>query len=799
MISINELYAKPDTLLIDHMMDVGYISESLMRYGRAKSAIKSISKRICIPIPKLIRSISFLCACHDIGKAHPFFINKMYKDELPDLFDSLLNRNYTVAQDCSEFRHERYSRDIMRKWFVEKEYDLATERFATLLAFHHQGKEEDGFADRIKIDTLPEDWKEVQYQIIDKLASIWKFDPIFAISNQYMNGVDYTILSIMVTSDWIASGSQWKDLLANKKGTKKQLAKKFILENELAYYPIKDRFKDIKWDNAFDFDKNDLQKKVIKASKSKPSFMIVEYPCGGGKTEAAIAAATIMGKNKSGIYLACPTMATAKSMTLRMADSVKRAGLDFTVPEYDSSVIWSDLDMLSVPSHLWTSRNRHKMLYPFAVGTVDQIIKTILYYKYACISLIGLSDKVLIIDEVHAYDCYMLTELKALIKWCRFLDIPVILLSATLPTLTKEQLLVAAGCSKNALVNKDAYPLITTYSKEKGLNFIEVPCDGRVFNLNIVETPELDKEWEHQLSLKYDGCTAFIKGTVDDTWELFDYAKKKRLRTLMFHSRDSVVHKENKTLKLLKLLGKDKSHRPKRLAVTATSIIEQSLDIDFDRMVTSVAPIDLLIQRFGRVWRHSDEGTIREHGTVVNPLTIIIPTQQNKFLTNLYNKVILYKTVYALKGITQLDTVKDARRLIDTVYSTRDLLDIPSEIVVAGFSSLNNPEGQYMIDNDAIKYAKFSQNSAATRYETYPTTSIALVNDNDLVDLTTNYETTKRVMREKVVDVASYKLQKLPEPMKFGDGLLSCVNFYKEDVLSSLGIILTQDGLRWGK
>ena len=786
-----ELYAKPDCLLIDHLLDVGCIAEALMRVGRAYSMIQAISENAGLAADTLISSISWLCAVHDIGKAHPDFISKMYSNstDLADLFNSLLDRKLTAEKYNQTFRHERFSRTIVQDFFNVEGYPEEAVCFSGLLAYHHQGKTVNDFSDSIHLDN-PE-FTNIHQQIFTIINREWTFDK--SLCQYYSNAVLYSILSIMVTADWIASGDHWKTLL-HKIGDRKRCAQEFIKLNQLSYIPMSERFSNIHWKDIFDFAPNNLQQSILTVTGTEQDLMIVEYPCGGGKTEAALAAALKIGGSKSGIYIATPTMSTARGMTNRMNQLAEKAELDLNIPEFDNSALWSEDDMLKIPPELWVSRSRHKMLYPFAVGTVDQILKTILYARYSCIGLMGLSDKVLIIDEVHAYDSYMLTALKTLLKWSNFLKIPVILLSATLPTITKNELLQAYGCTKAELPTSTEYPLITTFNKNKCQCF-PVACEGKTFKINVIKSDNPIKTWEEFLSKQYPGCTAYIESTVDKTWQLFDIANQYDKTAIMFNGRDTLAHKEKKISMLLGALGKNREDRPKHLTLTATSIIEQSLDIDLDRMITSIAPIDLLIQRFGRVWRHSDIGTIREKEPVDTPITIIIPS---KLPTFVYDSQILKNTISVLEELTEINTVNDARRLIDAVYNSKELINNFAQNVRAGQNVISSPLNDEMLDTRNSCYEKFHSLMTATRDTTYPTVQIGLIdNPQSLTDI--KYEAIRNIIFNNVVTVAATKLKLLAEAERLQvlNEELSDVYLYDKATLLSLGICLTEDGLRW--
>ena len=785
---LNEIYAKPDYHLIDHILDVGYVAEALMKYGRAYTMVQSIVDETGIDFETVVSSICWLCALHDIGKAHPNFIGKMYPnyENLIDLYNDLKERGLLTNDNCNNFRHERYSRTILENYFKNNEYPRKAKKFAHLVAYHHQGKIYNNFDSEVNCKI--EEYSAIHNQIIEEVSQIWSFDKDF--SNCYTNGVMYSTLSIMITADWIASGTMWYSKVTSDK---RESAKRFIEDNQLSYTPMLERFKGVEWNDVFAFEQNDLQKTVISLAKENPQLMIVEYPCGGGKTEASLVASVYMGRNKSGIYMAMPTMSTARNMTLRMNEIANPLGIK--VPEFDSSVVWSNEDLLKIPKYLWTSKSRHKMLYPFAVGTIDQILKIMLYTRYAGLELVGLSDKVIVIDEVHAYDSYMLTEIKMLLEWAKFLHIPVILLSATLPTITKQELLMASGCSRENLPNSNEYPLITTYNNGE-CKCTPVACKGRDINIQIIETNDIQETYRNELSKYKTGCIAFIGSTVDKTWEIFRTAQELDLKPFMFNGRDTLSNKEHKIEMLIDTLGKKKDHRPEYMCLTATSIIEQSLDIDLDRMCTFVAPIDLLIQRFGRVWRHSDIGTIREVEHIDTPISIIIPISESDLPTKIYDKQVLTNTIKELKEMTTINTVIDARRLIDSVYNSKGLIDNLSKNIRANIRTIESPYGDTMFDNNNTQYARFEPNRPVTRDADYPTVQMAIVTPEEVTDV--DFNKVRHIMLNKTVVVACYKLEQMGIPsLDTPHEWLDEVQLYDEETLRHLGICITEDGLVW--
>ena len=810
ILSVNDIYAKSDgKKLIDHLIEAGHIAHALLTYGRGKNAVNQIAKLLNVDVDKLIDLISFLVGTHDVGKAHPTFqlaLNESNTccDEIHDTIIKLALNDLICASDVGEMRHERYSRDILYDYF--NNLGLSDSQYlADIVAFHHQGKSGNVNEFVVCYGSETEDrwkeWKDVQRQLIGKVKSLWNIDADFVQSledKKYTDGLCYFILSVMVTSDWIVSGKHWARKLYECGNDIEKAAVQFITENELCCKPIKDYLGNLSWSNVFSFSKNDLQKSVTETTYCDSNVCVIEYPCGYGKTEAALALALKLGSDKSGIYLGAPTMSTAKSLADRCRNIAKNAGIDMNIPEFDSSMIWEDDEMEKIPRNRWVSRTRHQMLYPFAVGTIDQILKSVIQYRYSCIGMLGLSDKVIIIDEVHAYDAYMLTELKALIKWCNFLNVPVILLSATLPTATKQQLFSASGIKADIKEYSSEYPIIT-YAHNGELIQEHIDCVGKDVNIKTVESNDsLKTLFDSALSVE-SGCIALIAPTVDDAFALYDMLNDvgTGCDVILYHGRMTVSDKSNKVKELLRLFGKDRSERPKKAIVVATSIIEQSLDVDFDYMFTSLAPIDLLIQRLGRVHRHSDKGTIREFTKIDSPFTVVI---QNTYgnLARIYDSEILNRTRAELAKIEKINTVSSVRNIIDSVYSNYSPQRDNISRIRASSVTLNDPVKRDAVETSPENYRSFDPILPMTREERYPTVDVIIVPE---IKDEYSFEEVRDIMLNNCISVAEYKLKPFTDFITDSE-YFSGARVYESNnlfVTNGVNIMeLTEDGLRVG-
>lgn len=759
---MTKIYAKPDIELRDHCIDVGVIAEALLTSGRASHALNNLAEKFDVNSKDLIDSICFLCAAHDIGKAHPGFQKMLFSKSLltGDSLSELRIEGLVVDKD-TPVRHERYSRELVIAFLASKGFNESLiSDLALILAYHHQGKQSDT---KIKQPVTKfnyghprwREWKLMQDDILEELYMFWPFSKSVQdlVGQSGINGLADFILSVMVISDWIASGEQWQTFSEGTLVDKAAL--QFMKDNELDFVSLGERFKDIRWKKVFDFSPNELQSVTLNDNLVDVKFMLIEYPCGCGKTEAALTAAVRMAPDCSGIYFAAPTTATAKSLAKRCKTIAEKAGLsDLTIPEFDSSMLWSLEDMSKIPQELWVSKSRHQLLYPFSVGTIDQALKAVLKHRYSCIGLTGLSDKVVIVDEVHAYDAYMLTELETLISWCRFFNVPVILLSATLPNTTKNRLFRAAGVQDPSF-DRDQYPLL---SYVRNREIVETCLKGTpsVVSINSVRSDNLQDTMLEFAKNVGDGCSAFILPTVDSAFKFYNKVKEiADCDVLLYQGRATITQKTEKCQELLRLLGKDRKHRPDKIIVVATSIIEQSLDIDFDRMFTALAPVDLLIQRLGRVWRHSDIGTIREREKIDNPFTVVIPKTYAS-LGFIYDDNILQATEDALRDRNKIDLINDVRGLIDSVYSSPLDGDKISEIN-AGRYCFGSPFADELVDiGDTLEYQAYDNILPQTRESVYSTVQIAILPELK-EDYT--YNEVREIMLNNVVSVGASRIK----------------------------------------
>ncbi|MFJ6729795.1 type I-E CRISPR-associated protein Cse1/CasA [Streptomyces sp. NPDC091281] len=269
-------------------------------------------------------------------------------------------------------------------------------------------------------------------------------------------------------------------------------------------------------------------------------------------------------------------------------------------------------------AHQWLRGRKKGLLASFAVGTIDQLLMTGLKSRHLALRHLAMAGKVVVIDEVHAYDAYMNTYLDRVLSWLGSYRVPVVVLSATLPASRRRELAVAyAGSSRGANVldgGSAGYPLLTAVTPGAEPVTVSPAASGRRTDVAVECLADGDDVLADRLAeeLADGGCALVVRNTVD---RVTDTAAALRARfgaehVTVAHARFVDVDRARKDASLLARFGPPdrdgaSPHRPRAAhIVVASQVAEQSLDVDFDLLVTDLCPVDLLLQRMGRLHRH---------------------------------------------------------------------------------------------------------------------------------------------------------------------------------------------------
>ncbi|MCW3476877.1 CRISPR-associated helicase Cas3' [Limobrevibacterium gyesilva] len=453
-----------------------------------------------------------------------------------------------------------------------------------------------------------------------------------------------------------------------------------------------------------------------------PSLVVIEDQTGAGKTEAALLLAHRMmaAGQAHGLFVALPTMATANAMYSRLAEAYRalfdtgeapslvlahgKRGLHerfqksiLPVPDSDDALATDPADETAgAQCAAWVASDRRRaFLADVGVGTIDQALLAVLPARHAALRQLGLSQRVLIVDEAHAYDAYMSQELETLVAFHAGLGGSTIILSATLPQARRAALVTAfhrgAGGSTSELAC-DHYPLVTLATAGGAL---EQPCDprrelGRNVVVERLATAEAAVA-RIAAAARAGLAVAWIRNAVDDAIEGHAALRTDGIDADLFHARFAMGDRLQIEEAAIRRFGRiaAQTERAGRVLV-ATQVIEQSLDLDFDLIVSDLAPIDLLIQRAGRLWRHARPD--RPAAADTPRLLVVSPEPTTdadggwlcgplRRTRNIYRWTILWRTARELFGTGAIATPGDVRRLIEAVYAKPD--DVPEGLRAA--------------------------------------------------------------------------------------------------------------------
>lgn len=494
-------------------------------------------------------------------------------------------------------------------------------------------------------------WVIAQDSLVGWAESLVSPESLLAIKEAKLSRQTQVLLSgLLIMADWIASDKDYFPLI--RIGEQARSSKKRALEAwkclDLAPYQSFSMAQQL--DTAEDIYKlrfsiaepRPIQSAIpeLLARTAQPGIMVIEAPMGEGKTEAALVAAEIMAEKtgRSGFFFALPTQATSDGMFSRImtwAESFRGyksislahgkaqfnkefQGLGFTASNVDEGA-----DAIFVSE--WARGRKRTLLNDFVVGTIDQVLMAGLQQKHLMLRHLGLVNKVVIIDECHAYDTYMNQYLYKTLNWLGAYQVPVIVLSATLPSDSRKALVEAYLNIKPQAMIEDpllapnktidevpswvqstAYPQIT-YTSGSNVKSVAPQASARKLDVRTEQLNDQDIVPCLKSLLESGGCAGIIVNTISraqsltrEICEAFDEED-----VMLLHSRFIAPDRIDREKKLREKLGPSYSARPEKLIVVGTQVLEQSLDIDFDVMITDLCPMDLLIQRMGRIHRHS--------------------------------------------------------------------------------------------------------------------------------------------------------------------------------------------------
>lgn len=793
---ITNIWAKtaPKKSLINHMLETGIVAECLTdTNGIYHPVLNRLSEITGCDSDTLLTKIVFICAIHDIGKIHPTFQGR---DE--EMLEMLRQEDLNQVSFDTRFKHEQYGANIFDKLSAEDVDIKNSDIISQIIRMHHQKEQKkNSDIDIIKIDDKEKakKWRHIQNEIYDYVKNIFRFDNLNLINKNISKSelfvVQNAILGIMITSDWIASNNYVFDNQSYKNideflESRKLQALKFLNNEGLIrqQIPVMQDFR-----SAFGFNGRPVQNDVEKiVHKNDIKCMLIESDCGSGKTEAALYAAAVLGNRSglSGIYMGLPTGVSAEAIQDRVDEFLTSHGMRNTKLYTSKSMLLREPDKKPV----WTDMSRQRLLAASAVGTVDQVMTAARLVRFESVRMDGLASKVLIIDEIHAYDAYMLAVINDLLKICGELGVPVIMLSATLPISTKKDLFGVLGDEDIELHN--GYPMISYVTKDGKIHehvSHQYMPDKKISCELLPILNDNDKFARYAVdAVKDGGCECVIMNTVADAICVYDKIKKNKkndCKIILYHSRMTINARDETSREILAMCGKDRTKRPERVIIVGTQVLEQSLDIDVDYMITAICPIDLLFQRIGRYHRHGDAGTIRERVVVANAVQVLIPADVSSYggTEYVYEKCYLDATIDAIREHNgHLLIPSGMPDMINYVYSHASI-DVRVRQII---DEANSDAGNIKIENGFEIYTRkndLTDKNLNVRLSNTDETMVqsAILDDTEIEELGQNSEADIELFKCRVVSVRESKIKNFKNFCKPETGIFKDVQIYTKD------------------
>nr|WP_034989262.1 CRISPR-associated helicase/endonuclease Cas3 [Liquorilactobacillus sucicola] len=713
--------------LIAHLLDTQNTINWLFNHWFSEGQRQLLAQRSSEEnIEKLVKFLGFI---HDIGKATPVFQVKRSFDgdsELDiELLEKLVKNGFTGLDELilaapQESQHARAGEAILDREGVPEsitaiigahhgkpEESPQDKQIATYTANYLQRDVGKSFADK----KIQENWEQVQKTLFKYGLNLSGYESVDEIPD--INQPEAVLLEgLLIMADWLASS----EYLGNE--TAVPLFPLISIDQTFVELDMKKRFrsammawyqtgewvpdqidtKDDPYRKYWGFDARPVQQIMTKAiaDTNDPGVVIIEAPMGLGKTEIALLAAEQLAfkTGQDGLFMGLPTQATTNAMFARVEDWLevlaKMQDENFAIKLMHGKAEFNE-DYRQIPNasniddegavviNNWFS-GKKSILTKFTVGTIDNLLLMGLKQKHLFLRHLGFSDKVVIIDEVHAYDSYMNQYLYKAIEWLGAYHVPLVILSATLPKLKRNALLKAyykgkygKHFKKNVIApigwqNQRAYPLlsilddkeikqITDFNDQNNQKSVEL----QVKRLQVADTEVIQIVLQR---IRGGGIAGIIVNTVKHAQVLAKLVPDD-VRLMVLHSAFLATDRVLLEKTLERTIGKN-ADRPHKMIVIGTQILEQSLDIDFDVLFTDVAPMDLLLQRAGRLHRHR----IKRPRMLKQPRLYVMGINEfgdyGSGNESIYEKYLLMKTDHFLSDKIQLPN--DISSLVQNVY-----------------------------------------------------------------------------------------------------------------------------------
>jgi len=552
--------------------------------------------------------------------------------------------------------------------------------------------------------------------LINRALALWPDADLSGMSTKETKRFSWWLAGLTSAADWIGSNQEWFPAQYSDLGFDAYLrearvkARAAVSAAGMATTPVST-------DRLFDFELRPMQQAAQDIPLPEgPCLAIIEDETGAGKTEAALLLSQRMlaaGKGL-GLFFALPTMATSDAMYSRMRQVIGKMfvgtpnlalahGRAHLSREFRATIGNEACGDSDVSCTRWLADDRRKVLMAdVGVGTIDQALQAVMPTAFATLRLFGLSRQILIVDEVHEMgNPYMARELEELLRLHAMRGGSAILATATLPLDLRRRLIEAFNKGAEITTTPDlddpSYPALTLSCGETVTNFPR--RDSAKGPVRVQRIGSQSEAIDRVVHLAKNGaCTLWVRNAVDDAIAAVHALRARGIRARLLHARFTLFDRKTHERDIMKIFGKEgQNYRHKKdgtaEVLVATQVVESSLDIDFDAVVSDLAPMAALIQRAGRLWRHMDKRPRAERPVAEPVLYLLSPLPRTDVTGNWLDNVMpkgrwvyplhdQWRTAHILLQRGQITAPDDLRGLIEAVHGP-DACPLPEELIKA--------------------------------------------------------------------------------------------------------------------
>jgi CRISPR-associated endonuclease/helicase Cas3 len=621
--------------LVDHLIDVAACFESLCACHAIHRALKQAAGR-SLDSGDIAR-LSVLVFLHDIGKANSGFQAKRWQkwQDIPKRWGVLVHAGHG-SEALKLFEPELES--LLMLLPIEQMDSWGEACYSLLVAsISHHGR---------PIKAPPPDsivWTNSSplYNPADTLKEIGDraltlYPQAFQTGGQPLPDAPafgHLFAGLVQLADWLGSDTKFfpfSETGEDRASTAKQKASRAIVALGLDADDWRKKLQERNpsFNDIFDNSSRPIQSAMRDSTLG--NLVILESETGSGKTEAALWRFVDLFKagKVDSLYFALPTRVAASQvyervhaaiqklwanhppLTVRALSGYVSADGETAQSLPDFKVLWSDEPSDEQAERRWAAESSKRFLAaPIAVGTIDQALLGALQVRHAHLRHALLARSLLVVDEVHASDAYMTTLLQHLLKAHLNNGGHALLLSATLGSSARNRYLKLDEKMSFEVARAVPYPAISDCHQIRAVAQTGNKKDVHWEACDIINSPE--QIADKAIAAARQGAKVLvIRNTVPAAIATFNAIEAKSpellftvngVRTL-HHSRFSREDRPVMDKAVETTLGKT---RPKGgCIVVGTQTLEQSLDIDADVLLTDLCPMDVLLQRVGRLHRH---------------------------------------------------------------------------------------------------------------------------------------------------------------------------------------------------